>query len=420
MAFSTIQGSGGAPDSFVGTSGVDTISLVNSSGDFVLTALAEDDDVQFLGSGNAPAVVDATLKGGEGYDFFTGGGLFSNVRVEGNADDDDLSFATSTFAGSSLLGGKGDDEIFVNTLNQSLINGNIDNDEIEVDNSTSSMIFGGKGADEITIGVGAGGDLLDSVVNGDKGNDLITINTSFFSLSTVYGGDGEDTITAAASTNDGVVISGDAGADTLIGSKEADTIMGGDGNDLITAGKGADLVNFGSGTANRVTQNIADSVAATSANILTIGSVPNQFANNSTISFGNGVDVITGAGSLTANTVDSTGNIVRDFTTGDIDFVGTSATNFQVATIDGLVVSINVTSDTTKAYAAQAITGTTNFAGTYYVQGTYTGGVFTANAGAAYDGVGGGADLLLFSAASGTTINSTFFTGNTSMIIIDN
>lgn len=187
--------------------------------------------------------------------------------------------------------------------------------------------------------------------------------------------------------------------------------------DTITGGTGADAINAGVGVANSIIQNAGDSIAATSANISFIGGTNNIFGNGSTVTFSNSVDVITG-GSLTTATP-SNGNLVRNFTTGAINFVGFNSTNFLAATINGIVTSEGVIFEPTKAYSGTTIVGTTNFAGTYYVQGTYTGGVFTSNSGSAYDGVGGGNDLLIFSAANSVSINSGFFTGNANMVIID-
>ena len=105
MAFTTILGSGGAPDSFVGTAGVDPIALINSLGNFILTGVGDNDMVYFVGSGNSPAVTGATLKGGDGADVLTNitGEVFNSVELNGNAGNDVLSFGGSIFTGSSVV-----------------------------------------------------------------------------------------------------------------------------------------------------------------------------------------------------------------------------------------------------------------------------------------------------------------------------
>ena len=64
--------------------------------------------------------------------------------------------------------------------------------------------------------------------------------------STVKGGAGNDVINMAAATA-AVVLSGNAGNDTLTGGTVADTINGGEGNDIITGNGGADNLTGGAG-----------------------------------------------------------------------------------------------------------------------------------------------------------------------------
>ena len=64
--------------------------------------------------------------------------------------------------------------------------------------------------------------------------------------STVKGGAGNDVINMAAATA-AVVLSGNAGNDTLTGGEVADTINGGEGNDIIYGSEGADKLTGGAG-----------------------------------------------------------------------------------------------------------------------------------------------------------------------------
>ena len=115
MAFSTIQGSGGAPDSFVGTLGVDSIVIADAAGNFTLGAQADDDLVVVTNTGNltvSDVLSTATIKGGGGDDEivfqtgvtdFLGGAFVNSVFVNGNKGEDSLEF-TGEFDGG-LFGG---------------------------------------------------------------------------------------------------------------------------------------------------------------------------------------------------------------------------------------------------------------------------------------------------------------------------
>ncbi len=262
MAFSTIQGSGGAPDSFVGTSGVDTITLINADGNFFLGAQAANDVVAFASTNltNASVITGATLRGGSGSDTisgFLGAGFFNGVFFNGNEGDDLITFGfNNTLSGSSVQGGKGDDTITVATLSSSLINGNLDDDAIEVtEDGSNSSVFGGKGDDSIKFGFDDG--LVRSTVSGDDGNDSILAqgNAGDFSDTSFFGGAGNDSINLSsifASTpafpTSGVRIDGGTGNDSLQGTDNADTILGGEGNDTITGNFAADVMTGGTGS----------------------------------------------------------------------------------------------------------------------------------------------------------------------------
>ena len=373
LAFSTIQGSGGAPDSFVGTAGVDPITLVNTLGNFILTGVGDSDLVDFVGSGNAPAVTDATLKGGDGADDFNDvtGEVFTSVDINGNAGDDTLNFGASIFTNSMIRGGKDDDLIDVSFLTGSLINGNKGDDTIEVVDVITSDVFGGQGDDDILVS----GTVSLSAIAGDAGNDDITFTSTGIatvSNSTVTGGDGNDLVifntvqditisnisfdlgdgnntlnandadvllgagidvtggsgidvvnffAALADTGNtaGVTVDGGAGADQLTGSVLADSLVGGDGddaiagtngNDIITGGAGADTLTAGLGSVDFVYDSVADSAASTATNATRTFDVITDF--------GNGADdldiaaintVLTGGGAATGVFVTDLGDL---------------------------------------------------------------------------------------------------------------
>ena len=254
MAFSTIQGSGAAPDSFVGTSGVDSILLQNVRKSVFVNGQGSSDLIEY--SNFTGLVSGYTLKGGQGIDTIEGVPNISLSLINGNKDDD--SILVTGVSQSSIFGGQGVDQITANSfVSGSIINGNVDKDLINVSGVvTASSIFGGQGLDEINIV----GDLIDTVVQGDKdndtirvtgtflnatingndGNDVINITASSFSNSTVYGGEGGDVINASTTVVTDVYLSGDAGNDALTGGAGADVIEGGDGIDVMTGGTGND------------------------------------------------------------------------------------------------------------------------------------------------------------------------------------
>jgi len=284
LAFSTIQGSGGAPDSFVGTSGVDALSLVNSSGNFFLGAQGDNDVVTFVTTPNTNAGVisSATARGGAGNDLFlsaNSAAVFNGVFFNGNAGSDTFTMTAGLLSATSIQGGQGDDIVTIGGgAVSSLINGNKNADTITLQGNaiSASSIFGGQGADTIAVNIAT----TTSVISGDDDNDTITIGVVNVGSSSINGGQGNDTITATNAITSGVLIDGGAGNDGLIGSAQADTLLGGDGTDTITGNAGADSMTGGAGT-DAFRTGLAGGVAASGAVV------------NVSMTFANGVDVIT-------------------------------------------------------------------------------------------------------------------------------
>jgi Ca2+-binding RTX toxin-like protein len=264
LAFTTTQGSG-ANDAttFVGTSGVDSINLINVATPVFLGAQQGNDVIAFNSNLYTDTVSGYTLRGGAGNDSITAATsvVFNAGFINGNAGNDTITLRA--VESSTVFGGQGADIITTGALGNTRVNGNAGNDAITVANATSSSIFAGQGQDTITVsgavigsviqgdndvdGINLTGSYTSSTINGNAGNDTITVGAiTAFTDSTVFGGAGDDTITAAASTV-AVVISGDDGADILVGSNFADTIIGGDGNDTITGGLLADTMTGGAG-----------------------------------------------------------------------------------------------------------------------------------------------------------------------------
>jgi Ca2+-binding RTX toxin-like protein len=280
LAFTTIQGSG-ANDatSFVGTSGVDNIAIVNLSTPAFLGAQGDNDGISWNNFIRDEGYVTAfQLKGGQGNDTFTAGALTLNSFVNGNAGNDTFGGAGG-YTVSTVFGGQGNDTFATGALNGTKINGNIGNDTINATGSASSSIYGGQGLDVLnvsgthassviqadkdndTINVGGGVGVLDAIanstINGNAGNDRINYNLAAntpptaadtFATSTIFGGQGNDILASTAAGNlVGVTLSGDDGNDTVSGAGGQDNIFGGTGNDLLTGLNGGDSITSGAG-----------------------------------------------------------------------------------------------------------------------------------------------------------------------------
>lgn len=258
MAFSTIQGSGGAPDSFVGTSGVDSITLIDETGNFFLGAQEADDFVGFTATFLDSGIIQgATLKGGQGSDTFadlsTSGTNTTLVAtwLNGNSDGDAIGSAAQSIQAitSTISGGQGDDAIFVDNTSNSIVNGNKDDDTITLGNDGNSIslstIYGGQGDDLITVDAGIT-NVLNSLISGDDGDDEITLElNSNFTDSTINGGEGDDVI--SANITEDVTIDGGAGIDEISGGNGDDVLSGGDGVDSIFGNAGDDTIDGGAG-----------------------------------------------------------------------------------------------------------------------------------------------------------------------------
>lgn len=92
-----------------------------------------------------------------------------------------------------------------------------------------------------------------TLISGDAGNDVLTVDASITTGVRLSGGDGRDTLTGGAGNdwlhggagND--VVDGGRGNDQLFGSAGRDLLLGKNGNDLIVGGTGNDTINGGSG-----------------------------------------------------------------------------------------------------------------------------------------------------------------------------
>ncbi|MEL7468831.1 MAG: M10 family metallopeptidase C-terminal domain-containing protein [Pseudomonadota bacterium] len=230
-----IVSAGGAGDTFLGTSGADTVATVGG------------DDVLRLGSGDdvAEAVVGSNeILGEAGNDALSGGA--GNDMLDGGAGNDRLDGGTDA---DILIGGTGDD-----------------------------TLTGGADADEFAFSSGDGIDIITDFELGVDVIDLQGLGTGFVDLNIVDAGGGAqityDFVTTGQVTLQGIsavglkesdflldvsaspAIVGTFGNDNLVGTSGSDellalgggdTLDGGTGDDTFTGGTGADTYRFENG-----------------------------------------------------------------------------------------------------------------------------------------------------------------------------
>lgn len=251
MAFTTISGASGVT-SITGTSGVDTTTIVNLAGPVLVEALGAADTVQ-ISIPSSTSISDYSLKGGDGNDTIISnaigitGTLLVDSFIAGNAGNDLIGSTSQAFEGSTVQGGQGNDAIRVGSISTTLVNGNKENDVIElVGTMQSSSVLGGQGADVISINSTSS---IGTLIDGSLGGDAITLqNIATFVTSTITGGEGDDSVNADfASNTAGLIIDGGIGNDTLRGGFGNDSLIGAAGNDSISGGNGKDTLLGGEG-----------------------------------------------------------------------------------------------------------------------------------------------------------------------------
>lgn len=298
LAFTTVTGSNGVT-SLVGTSGIDVATIVTLANKVFVGGQQANDTIFVNLSTGSDVVTAYTVNGGAGDDIinssntvldsiFNGdggtgvagndtlafGGLLINSQVNAGGGNDTIN-VFSGFNNSSLDAGDGNDVISGSNFNSSNVLGNSGNDVITLGGALgSSTVNGNAGDDSITISGtvdssfiygGQGTDLISSfanasslVINGNKGSDTINLGAAAFVASTVFGGQGNDTINAMNVTNStggvllgtaaGATLSGDFGDDSVYGTNGIDTVSGGDGDDTIRGSFGGDIITGGTGS----------------------------------------------------------------------------------------------------------------------------------------------------------------------------
>ena len=131
-------------------------------------------------------------------------------------------------------------------------------DRLTIDSwySTSYQIEQFKFADG-TVWTPADLALLGVTILGTSSNNTLTgVSTAFSSFYTIYGYEGNDTLTGGDGND---LLDGGDGNDSLVGGKGNDTLIGGAGNDTLVGGDGNDVLNGGMG-ANRLEGGAGDDV----------------------------------------------------------------------------------------------------------------------------------------------------------------
>jgi len=195
----------------------------------MLTSISFDAGVvTAIGTASADTFV---LAGSDDFQTFT-------VTISNDIDDT----VTETFNRTEVdqvvvFAGDGDDSVFNTLLNETVINGQGGDDDIQ-GGFLNDSIFGGPGNDILFGRNGddflSGGD-GDDTLNGVNGNDILN------------GFDGNDQI--IGNNGDDVLIGG-LGNDTLFGLNGNDLINGNEGDDTIVGGAGDDVANGGRGADN--------------------------------------------------------------------------------------------------------------------------------------------------------------------------
>ena len=256
MAFQTLPGENGTD--YLGTDNVDALFVLNdNSGKILVDALGGGDNVDLT---NETGVVgNAEVKLGDGADTFTTGANDTNNNrlkdstVNGGPGNDDIT--TEGAIGTKLRGNEGDDDFFLlSNYTNTTINGNDGQDSFTITQGqtitlSDSKILGGSGNDGQMDFSNTNGSILavDSVIQGGKGLDTITIGNLTAGLSNfrVSGGADNDTINVNNATGgaDGAEYNGADGEDSISfgNTNAADAVSkGGNGNDRYTiSGSGA-------------------------------------------------------------------------------------------------------------------------------------------------------------------------------------
>ena len=288
-AGANVLNGGGGNDNISGAAGNDTLSggddgdqLAGGDGNDTLNGGAGADfldggagtDIADY-SGASGAVIVNLAAGGTGGEA-AGDSYVSIETVNGSRFDDTL---TAAAAGTTLLGGEGNDKIYggigadvlYGNAGTDLLVGGAGNDVLNGGDG-KDILSGGDGNDILLPGLIFGPDLGVELVDGGTGIDTISfsgvttavtadlgtgkatallagapyysVNVSISNVENITGGVANDILTGNAGTN---VLSGGDGGDQLAGGDGNDTLNGGAGNDVLNGDAGNDILRGDAG-----------------------------------------------------------------------------------------------------------------------------------------------------------------------------
>ncbi|MCT7982334.1 hypothetical protein NG796_03395 [Laspinema sp. A4] len=193
---------------------------------------------------------------------------FTRSTLYGGQDNDTVVSGISLVTGDTTLGGgtnllygdKGNDTLLSTGIRDTLIGGNIeDNDTIAGNNldllslgGASSVGFGNQGNDSLVgtaeaVSLYGGQDNdsiassgIDSYLSGDKGSDTLILGEGGAN-NTLIGGEGNDSL-YAKDGGGGNLLMAVSGDNVLVAGSADDTLMGGTGNDFLTGSDEADTL----------------------------------------------------------------------------------------------------------------------------------------------------------------------------------
>jgi len=403
----------GTSATVVGTNSSDSLAATQLASIATVSLTAFDaDDVVVLGTTNISA---SSLSLGQGDDQVTQGAgatISGNSLIDLGEGSDTFTSTAANISSSTIKGLGGLDTINLQqaqTLTSIFVNGNAAADRINIGNATatvvtSSTIVGGSEDDRITFNTTQ--NVTGGRVNGQDGDDTITVTQlGTTSTTSMYGGQGNDTLTAngwAAGAAGYVIFSGDLGNDTLVGAQQTvqttggDQLFGGAGNDAITGRRGMDTLIGGDGVDTfTVANGDGFNVVVTNGGVAGIVDAGDTFALNTTQGTGS-------ANNFLLNITDFVGGGAGDI----LDTAnGTAALNATGVAITEATGSIGVNTVTYK------IAGTYNSANSRFTVtadnlGTDT--LIVMNGGAA-SGIGNATSYLLLKGTSASTLTAANF-----------
>ncbi|EHA59193.1 Hemolysin-type calcium-binding region, partial [Synechococcus sp. WH 8016] len=233
-------------------------SIEGGQGDDIISSFIDD----------SIAIIDSVISGDKGDDVIgLEAGLF-NSSVIGGDGNDIISTENAFVTGGSIEGNNGEDSLSLGLLDSVAVNGNADNDVIDLrGNIESSSIRGGQGNDTISSFIDDSITITDSVIAGDKGDDVFGLEADLFN-SSVIGGDGNDSISTVNAFLTGGSIEGNDGEDTLsLGLLDGVAVNGNADNDVIDFRSDIESSSIRGGQGNDTISpaffiNITDSVIA--------------------------------------------------------------------------------------------------------------------------------------------------------------